>query len=235
MFARLWVAFAALTLLGCSTVEQKTFKGPLYNYRADMKIHVDGKWFDGMAATKADFPKDITVVSPVALDRIHVTSCARQDVCEFGRECEGFTVSKGGWFGGDAGNNFVYRYVPTKLENEGMCPLYIEAYSKESLTSWGLIAFRAEEKLPAHIDCNGKGFTYAGFTVCQTKSGLQQRMEFKKNVIYEAEESCNIRPVSKNTFDFSPALGFCRATFTDGIDWHRLILVGYEGVLVRVK
>lgn len=209
-----------LCFSGCTSVQQTTTTGPLYSYRADTQIQVGGAQFDGMGVWKLTAPVDIEFSTPhgVTPDRIQITSCARQDIFE------------------NQKSPFVYHYVPVHAELGGMCPLYFEAYSKKDLISWGFIGFRFDEELQAHIDCNGQGWTYAGLTVCQTKSGLEQLMSFPVKVEAVAETGCHMTTTDKQNFKFVPDKGFCRATFVSpDKKWHRLILLGYDSVLVRVN
>lgn len=201
--------------------------GPLWNNRADLQITLDGKQFDGMAETKLSGPVEVKLVSNVPMDRLQITSCSRQDV---------FENVDAGWFGG-SGKTFTYTYAPSAIELKGVCPLYIEIYSKADLTAWGFVAFKTDEKLPAKVACNGIDWSFSGMSICQTKAGLEQAMSFSKPVDFEAEETCTMvqDPKDKSKFTMRPQKGFCRATFTDGVDWHRLIMLGYDQVLVRVQ
>lgn len=233
---RIYAIFFAL-LAGCSSVEQKTEKGPLYTYRADMYVQLGDKGFDGMAVTKLDGALPIRFISPVGIDRVQVTTCARQAVCQSGGVCDpAFKIDKD-WLG-NVKNSFVFNYVPVAAETEGLCPMYIEAYSKKQLTSWGFVAFRKDETLPAHIDCNGQGWTFAGVSVCQSKNSLEQTITFKQPVKIVPEPNCNFTQKDAQTYTAKPDIGFCRATFATYDQprlWHRLILLGYDAVLVRVQ
>lgn len=190
-----------------------------------MQITVDGKSFDGMAVTKLDGPKDITIVSQAALDLLRITSCHRD-----------FTIEKvdEGWFGG-SGHQYVYHYDPTEKEIKSVCPLYIEAYSKDLITDWGYVVFRTDETLPASMDCNGTKWKFSGVSVCQTKSGLDQILRFDVPVKFEADPACKITQSNEKEFIIRGELGFCYAEFSDGKIWHRLILLGYDQVLVRQR
>ena len=210
------VALLALLLTGCAGVSQKSTVGqPLWSYRADMGMMAGPSTFEGMGVTKLFGSIPIQVNSPVALDRLQVTTCARAEVYE------------------NVKNPFTFDYVPSPRETDGLCPMYIEAYSKDQLTSWGFLGFRQTETLPAHIWCNGEGYTYAGLSVCQTKTGLEQQLDFKKPVKFIAEKSCNLTTSDNQSFLAKPDKGFCRATFTAGGEYHRLIMLGYDSVLIR--
>lgn len=201
---------------------QVTEKPPLYQYRANMKISVDGKTFDGMGVTTIGV-KDITFVSQAALDLLRITTCHRD-----------FSIEKvdKGWFGG-SGHTFVYHYEPTEKERAGVCPMYVQAISKDSVTDWGYLAFRTDETLPAKMDCNGTAWTFAGISVCQTKSGLDQIIRFDHPVKYVSDPACQLKPITDQEYMVRGNPGFCYAEFSDGKAWHRLILLGYQSVLIR--
>lgn len=221
------ISCAALPHVGdvlTGTASQGVAKGPLYTYRADILLTLEGKTFDGLAATKLTGPLDIKIESKVKLDRLQITSCARQDVFE--------AVDKT-WYGG-VGHAMIYHYVPIRAEFAGACPLYIEAFDKSGLAAWGLVGFRSDETMQAHIDCNGKGVTYAGYSVCQTKNGLEQALVFQDPVDdFEIEPICNGVTADNKTFTFHPGLGVCRASFYRKGEWHTLNMIGYDQVLVR--
>lgn len=212
----------ALLLTGCASTQQPTTSGPLYKYRANMQITVDGKAFDGMAVTALG-EKDISIVSQAALNLLRITTCHRD-----------FSVEKvdKGWFGG-ASKTFTYHYKPTLEESQGVCPMYIQAVSKDLVTDWGYLYFRTDETLPAQMDCNGTSWSFSGTSVCQTKAGLDQAIRFDHAVKYEADAACKITAVSDKEFKIRGSLGFCYAEFSDGKAWHRMILLGYDTVLVR--
>lgn len=215
------IGVAVTFFVGCAT-QQLTVKTPLYQYKPDIAITVDGVSFDGMAVTALGI-KDIQIVSKAKLDLLMVSSCHRNFTIE--------SVDKS-WFGG-SGQIYVYHYEPTSIEREGFCPLYIQAFDKSGITAWGYMAFRTEEKLPAHTDCNGKGGTYAGVSPCASRAGFEQGISFDRPVKYVASELCRIEEKPGNQFRMRTQKGFCYATFTDGKDYHRVVLLGYDEALIR--
>ncbi len=230
----------ATLLTGCQT-QQLAEKEPLYQYKADMEITVDGKTFEGMAVTKLDGPKTISIKSFARLDLLKVSSCHREMIEEKVRW-------RDGWFGlgGQSAKEYTFVYDPMKVESEFYCPLYIEAYEKGggfragTMAAWGFIAFRSPEgagaeNLPARAECNGTLWTkFAGITVCQARTGMEQSISFDRPVRVVHNDKCKIEPKSDREFRVrSTEFGFCRAVFTDGKDKHRLELLGYTEVLVR--
>ncbi len=196
--------------------------GDLFNYRAELVLTVDGVVFDGMAVTRSLPHTTIHIQSKFPLDRIQVTSCGRQDVIRDFRN---------DWF--SKTQAYDYEYQPNQMELSGKCALYIEAFSKSALASWGFVAFRTDENLPGAMDCNGEHMPKAGWSICQTKAGLDQSISFKTDIKkYRAEPGCGAKQVDARHFTLRPALGWCAATFYDGKDFHVVTLLGYKRVLV---
>lgn len=245
-----WVAIVA-ALVGCAAVPgvldtiQGTIKEkadpekPPHEYRADLDLYVGGTKYRGLVATKVGESLDIGVVSPIAIDRVQVSSCARMDVCSLGEDCTdprkgptNFNIPTG--FFGAAGKSMSYRFIPSEIERGGLCPVYFEVLAKQTLVAWGYLGIRNDEALPAKLDCNGERWSFAGYSVCQTKSGKTQLLQFSKPVVdFETEEKCGLETKDNQRFTLKPKTGLCRATFYDGVNWHTLNLFGYEKVLVR--
>lgn len=213
---------AGLVLAGCSglpTAPAPINSKPLYSYRPDMTIAVDGKQFTGMAVTALG-SKSIQVNSPAAMDALTISSCSRA-----------FKVEKvdEGWFGG-SGHAFTYQYNPTPIESDGFCPLYIRVFDSSGTTDWGYVAFRTDQKnLPAWVDCGEQHIQWAGISVCAVQSGMREQITFSKPVNYQADSLCKVEPKDNKTFVVSTtAVGFCYVSFSDGQNFHDLILLGWD-------
>lgn len=222
------VSLAAFLFCGCSSVAQKATRLPLWTYKADIEISVDGKTFDGMAVTKLDGAKSISIRSKARLDLLAISSCHR----EFTEERVDY---KEGWFGigGASAKSYVYEFAPTNIEKEAYCPLYIQAFDKNGVAAWGYVAFRTIENLPARTECNGVGWRFSGISVCQTRAGFEQAISFDRAVKIASNELCKIEAKSDREFRVRSGKGFCLATFTDGVERHRLVLLGYDEILIR--
>ncbi len=218
-----------MALSGCATLKSevnqatKPDNGPLYSDRADMQFALStGQTIDGVGVAKLPSgPVAVKLVSLFKMDRLQVTTCARQDV-----------------YNGEK-KEFTYDYYPTPAEINGVCPMYFEAYSKKQLTSWGFLAFRTDETIPSQMYCNGQSRQFSGLAVCQTKSGLEQTLNYSVKIDFaEAEPGCNMTTTDNKSFTFKPAKGFCRATFMakdskGQPQWARAIVLGYASVLIR--
>lgn len=194
----------------------------MYNYKPDIEMTVSGERFNGMGVVNLG-PKNIAIVSKAKLDLLMISSCHRN-----------FTIENvdPGWFGG-ASKQYVYNYTPTPIEREGFCPLYIQAFDRSGVTAWGYMAFRSDEKLLATLECNGKTLSMVGVSVCASKAGFEQGLEFKESVTFAQGPDCDIVKKSETSFRVRSKKGFCLATFSNGTDIHRLVLLGYNQALIR--
>lgn len=225
---------ATFVLTGCGMFGPKAqiaTRLPLYTYKADIKITIDGVKFDGMAVTKLDGPKTIKIKSKARLDMLSIASKHRE-----------FTVEKvdydSGWFGlgGKSSTEFTYDFAPTPIEMESFSPLYIQAFEKNGIAAWGYIAFRSNENLPAILQCNGRSVMRAGISPCQSRVGFEQGLTFDREIYKVSSNSlCKITQIDEKEFRVRTTdIGFCLATFlsVDG-ERHRLVLLGYDEILVR--
>jgi hypothetical protein len=135
-----------------------------------------------------------------------------------------------GWFD-KVSNVMTYEYLPTTHELEGHCPLLIQAFNDKVQKAWGMVMFRSDQNLSAHMDCNGGGITFSGVSICQTKAGLEQLLTFKAPVKFEAEPLCKIEQVDSKNYLVRSGIGWCKASFTDGKEFHDLIQLGYDQVI----
>jgi hypothetical protein len=221
------------TLFG--TTREPATETPLYTYRSDLVLGVNSKTFDGVAVTAAQDALYIDVTSVINLDRVEFESCARQDVCQNGKNCSSnFYRMDTGWFG-KPGQHMIYYYQPNEVERKGSCPIYIRVFDKQALAAWGFLAFRAEdETLQAHFSCNGFMWKYAGHSVCQTKAGLIQQISFDEDIEESSvDESCHITRLNARAFELRPDRGLCTGKFYANGKWHGLDLIAYAQVLVR--
>ncbi len=243
----LWTGFILLTLCGCAAMpnildtlfgntRQRATREPLYVYKADLYITVDGTSFDGLGVTVSKSKTDIDIQSVIHLDRVEVETCSRQEVCENEKQCSSnFQAIDDGWFGA-TGKHMVYHYTPTAFEAMGNCPIYFRVYDKSALAAWGFLAFRSlDENVPAKFVCNGTNWKFAGHSVCQIKAGLPQQLSFDSPIDdFDADSNCGLTKIDSKHFEFRPVLGLCTAKFLSGPGhWHGLDLIAYDEVLVR--
>lgn len=213
-----------ITATGCASWQQATPTNVvLYKYKADVQITLGDKTFDGMAVTKIADEIPLRFYSKARLDLIKITTCHRE-----------LTIDRDSplW---QSSRHFAWTYKPTELEKTKYCPIFIQALDRNGLTAWGYIAFRSTEIMPAKMNCNGEAINFAGISVCQTATGLEQLITFARPAKYVAEPLCQIRKKSENAYYIRGIEGFCMAVFTDMLhqEKHRVVLLNYDSPLIR--
>lgn len=217
-----------LFLFACST--QPQIPDAKIFYRRDMDINVNGfKGTGALVVPKA--PQYAFEVSARGnLDLFTFESCHREEYKE------------------RAGNRGVLSdkksvksvYVPINgVENTGACPVRLGGYEeKKGRHSWAIVDFEdLSTTLPALIKCNGSEWNSRGVTICQSKEGLLQQIEFPVQVVVNPDPGCEIpKPVDKKTFRFPMRKQECVYNFMEinpPHKEHRLTTVGYESILIR--
>lgn len=215
------------TIFGQS--REKAVRTPLWVYRADLRL-----WsYDGVGVVAAADKYDIHVESQIRLDRIEVETCARQDVCQNDKHCPpSFEVESGWW--GNPGKRMVYHFIPSAIEAEGSCPIFIKVFDKAALAAWGFLAVRKDETLSGLFVCNGQSVLYPGHSVCQTKAGLIQRLSFEIPIEdFEVDRQCGLKKIDEKNFELRPELGLCTGKFYADKRWHGIDIIAYDEVLIR--
>lgn len=254
----LGLVLSSLSLSSCASLQdffnvlsgnssQKITRTPIWVYKPDLRIQVDGSVFTGMGVTALSDSSVVTVWSAVDIDRVEISTCSRHDVCQVkGGElaCDQRTSSNPngrflvdtGWFG-NAGKTMQYYFSPDRKERDDSCAnLMIAIYDKNTLASWGYLDFRTSPDLnfPAQFTCNATDWHFAGVSVCSAKAGTIQEINFTAPVDnYRTEASCNMKKISPTEFEFQPAVGWCRASFMQNKKFHDVIMNGYDEVLLR--
>jgi hypothetical protein len=249
------ITILLMSLTGCASFpdianvvfgksSQKITRDPIYVYRPDIRIGLDGEMFEGMAVTELKDENSIYIESLVDIDRVEVSSCSRHDVCQVKAgtmACDPtrFRVETD-WFR-NAGKKMLYVYRPSEREREGNCSnLTIAIYDKKVLAAWGYVAYRAnpERNFPARMSCNAVDWRFKGLSLCSAKAGHVQRIYFDPPVEdFEQEPgtACNLKKISMSEFEFQPEIGWCRAGFFRDGKYHGVTINGYDEVLVREK
>jgi len=135
-------------------------------------------------------------------------------------------------------------YTPT-LERGRACPLYVSAYNKNQRHAWGILEFEHPRyKLKAKLMCNGYVRHPTGVSICQSRKGLIQRIEFNEEVkairptrgAAEKREDCpELTSKDNKIFEFKLPSRECRYGFIgkESGQVHKLLTVGYEDIIVR--
>jgi len=210
-------------LMACSSFQQDL--DPEIFYKRDIKIEINGQEYEGVTVVPQAPVYNLLLTPKGDLDLVLVTSCHR----EYSGEALG-----GGLF---SKNEFPYEYIPVSgLEDVPSCSLRVNVYEKDKgRHSWALIAFEhGDLTLRAVLKCNGAVKTYSGVSVCQSKEGLIQRIEFDEIVRAWSPPGCVSVGKRGKVFEFPISLGECQYSFeTQDKKRHTMTTIGYQGVLVR--
>lgn len=212
-----------LLLLGCAGFSSapRQVLDPKQLYRQDIQLVVNGIKGDGVMVVPQADVYSIQGTSHGALDLLTITTCHR-DV----------SSSPGG-------TRFAYEYNPRKsLEGNGACPLLVGAYDKKGQHGWAIVEFEDDTAtLPSFLACNGVGRRFNGVSICQSRHGLTQMIEFDAPVKVSPDFGCPMSAAKEDgkRFEFPIVKGTCVYAFKDVSSGkiHRLLTYGYESILLR--
>jgi hypothetical protein len=215
------------SVVGCSSNPKQEMPEAYTSYRAEMAFDVgNNKLYRGLIVLNSAADITFKVLSPIRLDRLEVSTCGRHEVY---RDVDKTKP----WFGeSKSGFEFTYRYIPTEEESKGACPLMFQAFSKDQQKAWGMMFFKQDQNLAANMDCNGEKKEFSGISACQTKAGLEQKIRFAVPVIFESTSQCVIQSDDQMSFLVRSRGDFCKASFSDGAEFHDMILHGYKFVII---
>lgn len=222
----------ALFVVGCSSVTPQRLD-PEKFYRRDLPFCAeDIGCFEGVTVLpkKSFYKFDIQPKGPADIDLLLATTCHRED---------SFEKTDSGWFIFKTKKRFQYLYSPVQgIEDDGICPLRINVFEKDKgRHSWSLVYFENPRfELPATVTCNGTKATYNGVSVCQSKVGLVQRIDFGRVVEWgSVNEMCaKPRRVQQGLYELAFNKGECNYVIRDEFNnYHHFGTVGYDGVLIR--
>lgn len=223
---------------GCSSEMLSRPKlDPSINYQRDITFHVsflkNKTWspeylINGMGVMPEADSYKIKVLPPGKADMITVTSCHREEKMA--------NPPKDGTFK----NTYTFQIdLVQGLESKRTCPIDVGVYEKEAgRHGWATLAIETQrERLPAMTKCNGRVKQYNGVSVCQAKSGLLQKYEFKTPVAVATIPGCYIpEPKDGMNYEFVMPSGSCTIYFVerknpDNI--HQANLFGFDTIPIR--
>jgi hypothetical protein len=143
------------------------------------------------------------------------------------------SIEKAG--GGIKKNKVTINYRPSELELSPGSIVDVGAFEyKRGRHAWGLIDFQDEfTTLQADVICNGKPYKSPGVTVCQSRTGLVQKISFPEEVTVLPDEGCEIGKNKGTEFIFGIRSGLCVYAFVGLEKIHRLTTFGYDKILIR--
>ncbi len=184
-------------------------------YKRTLQFEIDGVSAEGIHVAPKRASYNFKFYLNEKPNYLEITSCHRDEfLYDLGKKLE-----------------YVYRPSPG-IEDQPECLLEVAAFDEKGKNYWALIDFSLDEKLSAKINCNGKTYTSRGVTICQSKAGLIQTIEFDKPVKVASLEKCSkMNEIKPGFFDYTITKGKCLYLFSDGVDEHRLTTLGYDGNL----
>lgn len=228
---KLSAIFVVLALAACSSVPQKL--DPDKFYKRDLTICVDNiGCYDGVTVLPRAASYNI-VVAPKGdanIDLMLATSCHRE---------ESFEKTDSGWFIFKNKHQFKYPYTPVVgVEDAGSCDLMLNTFEKDKgRHAWSRIRFQHPKfQLDATISCNGVTSSFHGVSICQSKTGLIQQLQFPEPVMIMTDPGCPMphKNAAGTAYELVLAEGQCGYTIRSATDkLHDLVTIGYSEVLVR--
>ncbi len=202
-------------------------------YKRDMLLTIDGTVREGVLVAPRLAQHSFDIKSRGNLDLFTMDSCHRELVIE--------EAGDKGWFADRRHAHVDYRPV-RGIEDTGSCLVRFGGFEKaQGRHSWAVIDFEdAATTLPAQMKCNGEEFGSNGVTICQSREGLLQQIQFFGPVIVTPTIACPMPvPMDGKTFLFPIPRGECVYNFLEVVKpglparEHRLTTVGYNDVLIR--
>lgn len=225
-----------LTLVGCSSVPQKL--DPDKFYRRDLAFCEKSiGCFEGTAVLPFQklYAFEIAPKGDAVIDLLVLNTCHREESIERPQKSS-LDSFKG--FLGLKKEGFRVEYVPTLgVEDDGDCTVRISTFEKEKgRHAWSVVRLKHEKyALPATLYCNGQVKEEQGVSICQSKAGLSQRIQFQEPVMIEADKNCAVpKRVGEYLYEWPISLGECGYTIRGRSGMaHDLLAIGFEGLLVR--
>ena len=183
-----------------------------------MPLSINGRVSYGVAVAEPSISYRIKAKFARRSEVIKLTSCHRE-IVSF-----------------DKSSKLDYTYNPVRgVEDVGFCPIEISALDEGGEHTWAFIDFATFEDLPAQTVCNGQESEWNGVSICQTRTSLEQLIEFREQVEVMSLQDCPL-PTSEDqkVFHYQMPAGICVYVFqSKGKNIHRHTVLGYEKVLRR--
>jgi hypothetical protein len=186
-----------------------------------MQVTMDGKTGDGVLVVPQASRHDFSVTAKAAMGLYVFNSCHREVALQnMPKVVAGYFMPKVG------------------IEDQGGCMVEFGGYDSGSgQHSWALVDFEdAATVLPHVMKCNGEVIQSKGVTLCQSRAGLVQRIEFPVKVVVASEPGCQkLESADRQNFQFPLSRGRCVYRFEEieGKRQARVTALGYESILLR--
>ena len=197
------------------------------HFKKTLYASVNGVVINGMGVVEIADKYKITLKTKGGnIDKIIVMSCHREMMLDGPEK---------GWFKNP--RVYEFEFIPSKeIESKNGCKLDFSVLSKdEGRYSFGLIDFMDLNPFVGNsVFCNGTVTKAKGVSVCQSREGLKQRLEFDSVVKSGVQDGCpKLESIDGKVFEYFSPLGECTYYFmTKDGGLHRHTSFGYESVLL---
>lgn len=136
-----------------------------------------------------------------------------------------------------AGTKEGFMFTPVAgLEDTGLCFLEISVFEEgRGRHAWGIIDFENPQfNLGAVLKCNGSTLVSRGTSICSSKAGLIQRIEFPEPVVGSNKSKCEQLPITGRVIQFKMPERECTYIYKGASGkLHKLTTIGHEKILIR--
>lgn len=217
------ILLSLLMLSGCASV-QSSLSDSVF-YERDLFIDVNGQTGKGILVVEKAPEYKFKVESVGKINGFTLESCHRYTFSE--------DIANGS-FGPRKQAKFSYVPVaPIESEN---CDVLLGAFEVKGRSGWGYVAFNSPEYTEgALVKCSGNQYNSKGVTLCQSRAGLIQSIEFSREMKIEPNTDCPVETKDNKLFVFNMSLGICQNIFKvkGEAKYHRLVTIGFEATAIR--
>lgn len=213
-----------LALSGCASVRQDVKTNVFY--QRDIKVCDDNQDCQvGVGVFKTKSEHKFWIKSQGNIDLGSVATCHREFLAR------------------DTHSDFNFDYVPSPgMEDIADCPMQVTTFDKsKGRNGWGFFVFEHPARtLPATMYCNGVVTKADGASICQSRVGFKEAIEFDREVYVSPDPECELRdekgtlPNKAKRFAFFLPPHICGIIFKDAVSGqiHRMTTVAYEDILL---
>tara|TARA_R100001509_G_C4793939_1_gene190750 strand:- start:56 stop:742 length:687 start_codon:yes stop_codon:yes gene_type:complete len=214
------IGLLVFILWSCSPQSLQKIKSKAL-YKRNLSFAVNGESFRGIGVPKKNKSYKIEIQAPFNLDYVKIESCHREHILENAYIKKRILKNR---------KKYEFVYKPIGIEKE--CILILTVLSKKGKYHFGQVAFNTKEyKAKALNYCNGKTIKSDGVSMCQSKKGLIQLIEFENQM--KPQSNCEIHSVDGKVFKYDITAGDCVFLFLGRNKLHKLVTWGYEDFILE--
>ena len=191
------------------------------SYRKDLSLVINSRPFIGVGEAASAEEYSITIKHKYRIDFLNIETCHRSISIQDAFYRKVLKNRK----------KFVYNYIPSELEED--CFLEVSIITKKEPYAFGTIVFQSKNyKLKSLLSCNGELKKTQGTSICQSKIGLNQLINFNGSKT-SVKGSCNIKRINDSSFKYTMTKDYCLWVFKNDLGFHRHYSFGYNQIILR--